>query len=282
MALDPNAAFTYTNGAAFPDNKAINASGPTELDGTEFVKLMVDNFMFGRQQALLNYADITPNGLSEEDGDSQEIEAMQRSFGAPGEAVDWYGNADPSASGLRILLLEGQGILVADYPELTTAVYVGDGDNPTAPAFYRADDSAGTIRNIAGIYLILPDMTNFYPKLIGQDILRARTQNNGTASVLDENETFIQSVSRTGAGTVVVTYVPGFFSSEPSIVGLTTSSSDYISILAYNTSASGCTIRTWRGSPIQFLDVDFDIHVGKMDADYQPLSNDFLRGGIRY
>lgn len=280
MALDPNAAFTYTNGAAFPDNKAVNASGPTELDGTEFVKLMVDNFMFGRQQALLNYADITPNGLSEEDGDSQEIEAMQRSFGAPGEAVDWYGDADPSASGLRILLLEGQGILVADYPELTAAVYVGDADNPTAPAFYRADDAAGTIRNIAGIYLILPDATGEYPRFSSKDCFAARIANNGTATITSQTGDFIASVSRTALGKVLVTWKTSLLGVAPAVLPkIDAYSSDLI--IANNPSATSVEIWIFNLSAT-FADRDFAISVTKQGTDYKPYADDFIRGGIRY
>jgi hypothetical protein len=42
------------------------------------------------------------------------------------------------------------------------ATYVGDPDNPTASAFYHADDAAGTIRNTTGIYLILPDERGYF------------------------------------------------------------------------------------------------------------------------
>lgn len=286
MALDPNAAFTYTNGAAFPDNKAINASGPTELDGTEYVKLMVDNFMFGRQQALLNHASLTPNGLSEEDGDSQEIEAMQRSFGAAGEAVDWYGKADPSVTGLRILLLEGQGILVADYPELAATVYVGDGDNPTAPAFYRADDAAGTIRNIAGIYLILPDAQNLYPRFIGETLYSAIINNNTVATIQSQSSDFILTVNRSALGVVDIVFEIGMFPIAPSISvsmvdpgGLNVAGPEYKSL-----TAAGVTIQTRFQSAAQTLAVDaqFVIKVQRQDTDYQQFPTDFIRGGIRY
>jgi len=157
MALDSNVAFVNTDGVSYPDNAAVNATGPTETDGTEFVKIMVDNYMFGPQQALLNYAGLSPNGISEEDGNSQTLESLQKAFSHPGELVTWFGNSDPGALGLRVLLLQGQGVLVANYPELTTAVYTGDGTNATAGAFFRADDAAGTIRNIAGAFLIMAE-----------------------------------------------------------------------------------------------------------------------------
>ena len=63
MATDSNAAFVNTDNAPFPNNKSVNASGPTATDGTEFVKTMIDNYMFGPQLALLNYAGLIPDGV---------------------------------------------------------------------------------------------------------------------------------------------------------------------------------------------------------------------------
>lgn len=157
MALNPVSAFVNTDNSVFPDTESVNASGPTSTDGTEFVKVMIDNYMFGRQQALLNYASLTPNGLVESSDNSQEIEAMRISFGHPGESVVWYGNQDPSALGLRIILLQNQGILVSDYLDLVNTTYVGDVNNAIAGGFYRADDPAGSTRNINGAYFILPE-----------------------------------------------------------------------------------------------------------------------------
>lgn len=161
MALDASVAFVNTNGAGFPNTESVNASGPTATDGTEFIKAMVDNYMFGPQQAILDYAGLTPDGLAEAAGASQVLEAMQKSFGHPGEGALWWGISDPALSGIRILLLKGQGVLVADYPELVAATYVGDGNNGAAEGFYRADDVAGTIRNTGGIYFILPDIRGY-------------------------------------------------------------------------------------------------------------------------
>jgi len=64
---------------------------------------------------------------------------------------------------IRILLLEGQGIdrTIDAYKMLDYITYCGDVNNATADSFYHADDAAGTIRNIAGDYLILPDMRGY-------------------------------------------------------------------------------------------------------------------------
>lgn len=156
-ALDAEASFTNTNNVAFPDTEAVNATGASATDGTEFVKVMIDNYMFGRQQALLNHVGITPDGNSEADGASQEIEALQRMGMYPGQFTISAWNDDPATLGIRVLMLQGQGIVRANYADLDAAVYVGDGDNATASAFYHADNSDGSSRNTAGAYLILPD-----------------------------------------------------------------------------------------------------------------------------
>ncbi len=157
MALDAFAVFTNTNGVAFPDTEAVNSSGAQSTDGTEFVKIMIDNWMFGRQQALLNHVGLTPNGVAEADGASQELLALQRMGMHPGQGIFAFWNDTPTNLGIRVLMLTGQGILRANFSDLDDAVYVGDGNNPTASVFYHADDAAGTIRNTAGVYLILPD-----------------------------------------------------------------------------------------------------------------------------
>jgi hypothetical protein len=156
-AVDAQAAFTNTNNVAFPDTEAVNATGAQATDGTEFVKVMIDNYMFGRQQALLNHVGITPDGNAEADGASQEIEALQRMGMMPGQMIISFWNDDPATLGIRALMLQGQGIVRANYPDLDDNVYVGDADNATASAFYHADNSDGSSRNTAGAYLILPD-----------------------------------------------------------------------------------------------------------------------------
>ncbi len=70
-------------------------------------------------------------------------------------AVAW--NDDPVTLGYKALPLIGQGVLIGDYGDLDNVVYKGDANNATASCFYHADDEAGTIRNTAGLYLILPN-----------------------------------------------------------------------------------------------------------------------------
>jgi hypothetical protein len=61
---------------------------------------------------------------------------------------------------------------------------VGDPDNPTADAFYHADDAAGTSRNTAGIYLILPDFRGKFVR--GLDPLGVIDQDGPTRTMADD------------------------------------------------------------------------------------------------
>jgi len=149
--------FIHQDGVPFPNTKAINSTGPFTTDGTEFIAALVNDFNFGVLQSLLAYTGQTPNGIVESPANSQFLEGLRRAFSYPGEVFAAAFNQDPAILGIRALKLTGQGILRVNYPLLDNAVYVGDGNNGTAPAFYHSDDAAGTIRNITGIYLKLPD-----------------------------------------------------------------------------------------------------------------------------
>ncbi len=162
MAIDPRTGLTTDGAANYEDTLAVNSSGPSAVDGTEYVALVVNNYMFGRQQALITYAGLTPTGVAESNTVSQELEALKKGLvTGPGLYVPWPFADSPSTAGYRVILLTGQGILRASYPLLDAAVYVGDTANPTAEYFYHADDAAGTTRNTSGIYLILPESRDY-------------------------------------------------------------------------------------------------------------------------
>jgi hypothetical protein len=162
--------------------------------------------LWGENQAIMNSAGLTPNGITEADGASQRLTAMQRISGHPGEIIGWVGaTADPSAIGVRMLLLTGQGILRSAYADLDTVTYVGDSANPTAPAFYRADDAAGTSRNIAGIYLILPDFRGYV--LRGLDLAGTVDPDGASRAIGDTQADTLQNhnhnVSTVSGGSII-------------------------------------------------------------------------------
>jgi len=156
----------------FPDVLAINSTGAATQDGTEYIAEQINNGMFGPTQAMMDYAaggtnpDVgtvgVPNGVTEAAGFSQLIEAMHKGFGIGPGVYKPYGKfLDPSVTGDRILLLSGQGVLIASFPELVAATYVGDGNNPTAPFFYKSVLADGLTRDTAGPFFILPESRDY-------------------------------------------------------------------------------------------------------------------------
>jgi len=176
----------------FPDTEAINSTGPSTGDGTPLIAPWL-NDLWGAFQAMLDYAGLTPDGVTEAPGTSQILEAIQLGMGVgPGEGVQWWRNQDPAVSGHRVLLLQGQGLLRANYPDLDAAVYVGDGNNATAGAFWRAANADGSSRNIAGVYLILPDTRGRVPRGMDTGALRdpggaTRTLGDGQADTAQQH-----------------------------------------------------------------------------------------------
>lgn len=156
--IDYRTVFTNTDGVAFPNTKAVNVTTPGAGDGTEFIAAGV-NDSWGFHQALMDYAGLTPDSVGEAPGTSQMVEAMRRSFGAPGEVVLWHGQADPATLNLRLLILQGQTVLMANYPLLDAACYVGDTNNSDLnyKGYVHTSDIGGTIRDTAGPYLLLPE-----------------------------------------------------------------------------------------------------------------------------
>ncbi len=152
------AAYVNNYDGTFPNWTAKNASGGGATDGTEWVAGLVNDGMWGWSQALLSYFNMTPNDVAESVNNSQILDALKGLCPA-GTELMWGGDA--TAIPYRFLLLHGQGVLRSSYGDLDSAVYVGDGNNATAAAYYHADDQAGTIRNIAGDYLILPESRGY-------------------------------------------------------------------------------------------------------------------------
>lgn len=171
------ATFANTDGAAFPDTEAVNVSAPGAGDGTEFIAAMV-NDIWGRSQAIMDYAGLTPDGVQEAPDTAQILDALCQGFGiGPGVGVIYWKNDTPAVWGDRVLLLQGQEIAIADYALLFAAVYCGDGANPTAPAFY-ATNGAG-VRTLPGggaTHFVLPDSRGLSLKNIGDATISGRTK----------------------------------------------------------------------------------------------------------
>jgi hypothetical protein len=174
--IDYESSLVNTDHVAFPDTQAVNISAPGSGDGTEFVALLV-NDIWGRAQALMAHAGLTPDGVSEAAGTAQFLEALFKGLNVgPGFGVIYWKNDTPAALGDRVLLLQGQVIAIASYPLLAAAVYCGDGLNATAPAFYKTSDAGGTTRSTAGTYLVLPDTRGLSLKGVGDATVNTRVK----------------------------------------------------------------------------------------------------------
>lgn len=179
--IDYAATFTNFTGA-FPNIEAVNVSAPGAGDGTEFVAALV-NDIWGRAQALLDYAGLTPDGVQEAPDTAQILEAIGKGYGVgPGIGVIYWKNGTPATNGDRVILLQGQVIEIANYPLLVAAVYVGDANNGTAPAFYKTSDAGGTTRSTAGTYMVMPDTRAVSLKGVGNQTINTRVK-TGPASL---------------------------------------------------------------------------------------------------
>lgn len=65
------------DGNNYPDTKAVNSSGPTTQDGTEYTKPLIDD-EWGANQALLNYTGDTPDGSAELAAASQRMDSLKK------------------------------------------------------------------------------------------------------------------------------------------------------------------------------------------------------------
>jgi hypothetical protein len=125
----------------------------------------------------MDYAGLSPDGVQEAPGTAQIISAISKGFGVgPGTGVIYWKNDTPLAHGDRVLLLQGQTILISAYAALVAATYCGDANNATAPAFYKTSDSGGTTRDTAGTYFVLPDARGLSLKNIGDATVNGRSK----------------------------------------------------------------------------------------------------------
>lgn len=98
---------TNTNGSSFPDTAAINATGPSATDGTEFIKDGIDEF-WGFAQALLTQDGAVPNGISEIVTNSQLLDALVNQFGIPSKYLAGFILANAADADHDITLSVGQ------------------------------------------------------------------------------------------------------------------------------------------------------------------------------
>lgn len=154
-------AYQAVTGSNWYDARAGNSTSRYLRNGTPVNKDIV-NDIWGALQATI-YAGYQHEGTTDSVSDSLEtysssdfLAGLRRTCGHPGEIV-FVGFSVPT--GARLLVLSGQVIEIADYPELVEATYIGDGNNDSLDftGFCKTSDAAGTTRSISGDYFVLPD-----------------------------------------------------------------------------------------------------------------------------
>jgi hypothetical protein len=207
--IDYFASFINTDLAAFPDTKAVNVSAPGAGDGTEFIAAMV-NDIWGRAQAIMDYAGLTPDGVTEAPDTAQILPAISKGFGVgPGMGVTYWKNGTPAANGDRVLLLQGQVVLITDYLLLVAACYVGNASNPTAPAFYKVAND-GVTRDVAGNKFVLPDTRAVVLKGAGNQTINTRVKSGPAFGAVEEDQMqghYHNYVFKTAQGNAVLSNV---------------------------------------------------------------------------
>ncbi len=168
MAINPATLYPGKTGsptAAYPYGLAQNITVASDGTGTPWEKVHV-NDLWGFHQSLLDAAGIVPTGNPDEVGASQYLDALRLVAGYPGLIQPMAINVDPATLGLRILLLRGDVLTSANYPELVAATYVGDSDNAAADGFYKTSDAGGTTPSTSGAYFVLPDFSGRFLRAI--------------------------------------------------------------------------------------------------------------------
>ena len=104
------------------------------------------------------------------------------------------------------------------------------------------------------------------------NIYSAKITNGGTAAIASQSESFIASVSRTGAGVVDITFNSGHFTQIPciAVAGDTNSTDNELMVSVDSLSATATTIRTAldNGST---TDGDFWVTFTRQGSDFKPL-----------
>lgn len=106
-----------------------------------------------------------------------------------------------------------------------------------------------------------------------ENVFSAQIFNNGVSAILNsQSSNFIQSVNRPSAGRVDITFVPGFFTTVPTVTATANGSSGNRWVIVDGQSTSGCTIYGDEdgGSSV---DTNFDIVVIRQGSDYKSIQD---------
>jgi hypothetical protein len=151
-------AIVTNSSGAWPNVTAQNETIPGAKDGTALQESWLTDLWGFVQAVMFGANNTTPSGGAETSTVSQILQAIRAHCGVAGEVVAWMGPTVPT--GVRLLILTGQIVAQADYPQLVVNTYCGDLNNNEAPAFYKC--SAGGVKGTGEAYFKLPDLRGYF------------------------------------------------------------------------------------------------------------------------
>lgn len=170
---DIGSVFEYFNGASFPDYTGEDASAADQVDGTEWNAIMIDDYIWGWTQNILDKVGMIPDGNAESSSASQIVDALALALSPVGCEMMWNRSDDPASITYgtqtvkaRFLILDGSYVLAADYADLVTACGTTNSTENAArhtasAGYYRTSDVGGTTPDVAGAYFWLPDSQGY-------------------------------------------------------------------------------------------------------------------------
>jgi hypothetical protein len=172
---------TTNNSGTFPTTTAVNASGPTAQDGTEYIKDVIDH-IWGKDQAIMDAAGLTPDGVTESSAASQILEAIKIIAAPPVGTVFSYGaTAEPTGYILANGQTMGQigsgatkeGDLYRDLYDLYWNEVKNNAALYTTSSALTSDANTDWLNNIT---IAVPDYRAVVPMMKGTQTINTRTK----------------------------------------------------------------------------------------------------------
>jgi len=193
-------------------------------------------------------------------------------------AGTWFRDVSSNTHGGSVIMTGGDSFLNFS----TNGVFGGDPTNALLPANGNAVISSG-IKISINVRIPIEGWTSYNSEFKtvhaiedNENTFNARIVNNGTASVLSENVSFIKSATRTATGLVEIIWTPGFFTEIPSVnsnAEPTISSSFYSNV--DSATLLGTVIKTMNSTG-SLIDSDFTLNVSRQGSDYNDLQRQIV------
>lgn len=162
--------------------------------------------------------------------------------------------------------LDSVGINSSDLKRYTLSFWVPTNCTSIKIGFQHTGTTASKILRFDDLQVSIDPLSTI--TLDQETVYTAFITNNGTAAVSSESAPFIQSVSRTAAGIVSITFKSNFFSQAPAAIADGAPTDFMASVQEGTVTASGCTVTTESSNLGTDTDADFFIIVQRQGADY--------------